>query len=327
MKKVFVMFLCALCGVMLVSCGRAAESDTENVTKPAAEISETTAETSEATTTSVTDVTTDEVTTAEITTTTPQTTTRPVTTTKHTQHVFAEWKTVKEPDCVNKGSKERECLMCGYKETQELPPKEHTFGEWAVTKAASCTESGVKARKCSVCGKTEEAGIDAVGHKFGDWQTTKAATYETTGERVRKCGVCGLTQSEVIPVKVLTDADKQAMAREVAQEIADSIEGDTDLEKVSQAAAIVAWYSGQCNYTMEGKDYATAYGVFIKGEYSCAGSTRALGLVLECMGYKWQHANENQYTHQWCILTMDGQVGYADGQVGWAGYGKHPVAE
>lgn len=327
MKKVFVMFLCALCGAMLVSCGRAAESDTKNVTKPAAEILETTAAASEATTTSVTNVTTAEVTTAEITTTTPQTTTRPITTTKHTQHVFAEWKTVKEPDCVNKGSKERECLMCGYIETQELPPKEHTFGEWAVTKAASCTESGVKTRKCSVCGKTEEAGIDAVGHKFGDWQTTKAATYETTGERVRKCGVCGYSQSEVIPVKVLTDADKLAMAREVAQEIADSIEGDTDLEKVSQAAQIVAWYSSQCQYTMEGRDYATAYGVFIKGEYSCAGSTRALGLVLECMGYKWQHANENQYTHQWCIVTMDGQVGYADGQVGWAGYGKHPVDE
>ena len=73
-----------------------------------------------------------------------------------------------------------------------------------------------------------------------------------------------------------------------------------------------------------GSDYYTAYGVFIKGESSCAGCTRALGMVLEEMGYSWKHVNENQWTHQWVELTMDGQVGYADGQVGLAGYGTYP---
>lgn len=34
----------------------------------------------------------------------------------------------------------------------------------------------------------------------------------------------------------------------------------------------------------------------------------------------------DQYSHQWCALTMDGQVGYADGQMGWAGYGPHPAS-
>ena len=37
------------------------------------------------------------------------------------------------------------------------------------------------------------------------------------------------------------------------------------------------------------------------------------------------HANENGYTHQWVILEMDGQKGFADGQVGMVGYGCHPV--
>lgn len=118
---------------------------------------------------------------------------------------------------------------------------------------------------------------------------------------------------------------KYNQALEVAWEIANSITGDTDLEKVAQAAYIVSLYCANATYTMEGKDYRTAYGVFIKGEYSCAGSTRALGMVLNCMGYAYEHANENQFTHQWCILNMDGQIGFADGQVGWAGYGPHPV--
>lgn len=44
------------------------------------------------------------------------------------------------------------------------------------------------------------------------------------------------------------------------------------------------------------------------------------------MGYAWEHVNENQWSHQWCKLTMDGQIGWADGQIGWVGYGEHPAA-
>ncbi len=120
--------------------------------------------------------------------------------------------------------------------------------------------------------------------------------------------------------------EKNNQALTIAQKIADGITGNTDLEKVRKAAQIVSSYCYHDTYTMDGKDYRTAYGVFIKGEYSCAGATRALGMVLNCMGYSYEHINENQYTHQWCTLTMDGQKGYADGQVGLAGYGDHPEA-
>lgn len=121
-------------------------------------------------------------------------------------------------------------------------------------------------------------------------------------------------------------ASKKEQARAVAQQIADSIGPGTDLERVSMAAAIVSGYCAEATYTTSGSDYCEAYGVFIKGEYSCAGATRALGMVLTCMGYEWQHVNENQWAHQWCVLEMDGQTGFADGQVGWAGYGTHPAA-
>lgn len=121
-----------------------------------------------------------------------------------------------------------------------------------------------------------------------------------------------------------------AQARVIAQQIANNILADksltTDLAKVTKAAQAVESYARKCRYTMEGDYYASAYGVFIKGEYSCAGSARALGMVLECMGYSWTHVNENGYTHQWVELTMDGQHGWADGfaYVGQAGYGSYP---
>ena len=70
------------------------------------------------------------------------------------------------------------------------------------------------------------------------------------------------------------------------------------------------------------KHYRSPYGVFVAGVYTCAGTTRALGRVLDYMGYSWQHVNENKWSHQWCIVTMDGQTGYADGMGGIAGYGE-----
>lgn len=138
------------------------------------------------------------------------------------------------------------------------------------------------------------------------------------------------TQSVAIPSNptspATSTAQKEQQARSVAREIAASIKGKTDLEKVQKAAVVVSRYCNDAQYTMSGKDYATAYGVFVKGEYSCAGSTRALGMVLEYMGYRWEHVNPNQYTHQWCKLTMDGKQGFADGMAGFAGYGQHPAS-
>lgn len=122
----------------------------------------------------------------------------------------------------------------------------------------------------------------------------------------------------------LSKSEKNAQARVVARQIAASITGSTDLERVTKAARIVSGYYYSGVHKESGPDYNTPYGVFIKGESSCAGCTRALGMVLEEMGYSWKHVNENQWTHQWVTVNMDGQVGWADGQIGMAGYGAYP---
>ena len=159
--------------------------------------------------------------------------------------------------------------------------------------------------------------------------TTEAATYYggqtgTAGSGTAGAGSSG-DKSGQSSNTGLSSAQKQAQARAVAQQIATGIGTQgTDLERVAKAAQAVSAYCSKATYTTEGSDYSQAYGVFIKGEYSCAGATRALGMVLECMGYKWEHVNPNQWTHQWCKVTMDGQAGWADGQIGMAGYGEHP---
>ena len=125
-------------------------------------------------------------------------------------------------------------------------------------------------------------------------------------------------------------AEKDKKATVIVNQIAASIKAKgykTDLEKVQAAADAVSSYYYKGVHVESGYDYRTPYGVFVKGEASCAGTTRALIQVLEALGYKnLTHANENGWTHQWVILTMDGKKGFADGQVGMVGYGTHPYA-
>ena len=127
-------------------------------------------------------------------------------------------------------------------------------------------------------------------------------------------------------------ASQIAEAEAVAQEIAKAVLSDpslkTDLDKVSAAGWLIYY-----NFILPGnygndanKYYRSPYGVFITGNNTCAGGTRALGRVLDYMGYEWSHANENQWTHQWCVLMMDGQQGYGDSMGYGSGYGTHPYA-
>lgn len=178
---------------------------------------------------------------------------------------------------------------------------------------ATCTSPSV----CTRCGLT---GDPALGHSY-------------SGGRCKRCGD---THGPLSPDEAkwfknkLTDeqnAEALAVARKIAADAIAAFPDGTDLDRVGAAAAAVSEYYYSGSHLESGIYYSQAYGVFVRGESSCAGCTRALGLVLSVMGYSWTHVNENQWTHQWISLTMDGQEGYADGQVGWVGYGKHPIAD
>lgn len=120
---------------------------------------------------------------------------------------------------------------------------------------------------------------------------------------------------------------KNAMALEIAQQIANYSKTDDNIQTVINAVSKVNDYFINGVYASSGANYSTAYGVFIAGESSCAGVTRALGMVLDCLGYEWTHINENQWEHQWCEVIINGNKYFADAQSGIFGLGNHPVNE
>lgn len=97
----------------------------------------------------------------------------------------------------------------------------------------------------------------------------------------------------------------------------------TDLERIDVAARIVANRCSQITYVQDGnKFYKSPYGVGVAGVYTCAGSARTMGRVLEYMGIEWAHVNENDNCHQWCVFYLDGVLCCADGMAGFATYGN-----
>ena len=66
------------------------------------------------------------------------------------------------------------------------------------------------------------------------------------------------------------------------------------------------------NYSMTADHYNDPYGYFILGSASCAGCTRATGLCLNILGIPYEHVNENQYSHQWCRVNVNGTYWITD---------------
>ncbi len=97
-----------------------------------------------------------------------------------------------------------------------------------------------------------------------------------------------------------------------------------EMSVVVVAMRIVSQFSQASVYTTSDPDYKTAYGVLVKGVYTCAGSAEAACLVLKCLGYKPVHTNKGKWTHQWAEFTIKGKKAWAEGQIGYAGYGNYP---
>ena len=65
-------------------------------------------------------------------------------------------------------------------------------------------------------------------------------------------------------------------------------------------------------YSMSSPHYNDPYGYFILHTASCAGCTRATGLCLNILGIPYEHVNENQYSHQWCRVNVNGTYWICD---------------
>lgn len=122
------------------------------------------------------------------------------------EHEYGEWTVTTEATCSQAGQRERECLSCGEKETQEIKATgAHTYGEWETITNSSCVAKGEAKRACLVCGGIEkkEVAINENGHNFGEWNVIREATCSRQGEKARTCSLCNTTEKVII--KKLTE--------------------------------------------------------------------------------------------------------------------------
>jgi len=113
--------------------------------------------------------------------------------------------------------------------------------------------------------------------------------------------------------KKCTDAEFQE-AYDVAVELMRPYAKSSKKEQLSAISSILRKMvdSGKVTYTTDVAHYNDPYGYFVAGVSSCAGCTRATGLCLNILGIPYEHVNENQWSHQWCRVEVDGEYWICD---------------
>lgn len=139
-------------------------------------------------------------------------------------HTFGDWSVVKEATEKETGSRERSCLVCSYKDTEEIPvitgkpskpddhkhtaegeyksdagshwktcacgevleKKFHIYGKWIMVKEATEGEQGLRERACDVCGYKETQKVNGPAHKH-----TPSGKYQSNSENHWKTCSCG----------------------------------------------------------------------------------------------------------------------------------------
>lgn len=130
--------------------------------------------------------------------------------------------------------------------------------------------------------------------------------------------------------KKCSDAEFQE-AYAAAAQIVTPLIGLSREEQLAGIASALRYMvdSGQVRYSTETAHYNDPYGYLVLGVASCAGCTRTTGLCLNMLGIPYEHVNENQWTHQWCRVNINGTYWICDAYGLYVGpesapY-KHPI--
>ncbi len=122
--------------------------------------------------------------------------------------------------------------------------------------------------------------------------------------------------SQLIPVnelanlsslrKKLTDEELNQAYNAAAEIVKPYLNASKEDQLKEIAYSLRVLFESGMSYSMSDPHYNDPYGYFVTGVASCAGCTRATGLCLNMLGIPYEHVNENQYTHQWCRVEIDG---------------------
>ncbi|MCI9582172.1 MAG: S-layer homology domain-containing protein [Clostridium sp.] len=169
-------------------------------------------------------------------------------------------------------------------------------------------------------------GDDAYGTFSPQGAVTRgcaAAILSRTAEpSLRQYGVPGQRRAALVPMNQLANLaslqkgagnGELAQAYEAARKITEPLAGlsrEAQLCGITIALRIMS--EDEVSYSDTAAHYNDPYGFFILHTASCAGCTRAVGLCLNMLGIPYEHVNENQYSHQWARVNVNGTYWICD---------------
>lgn len=163
------------------------------------------------------------------------------------EHKF-EYKTTKEPTCLEPGYKEYVCSVCGEKKRETIPAKGHDFDKWIVKTEATCNNEGLEHRQCKNCGIIEERNIAKKEHKFGAWKNSEDGKHQ---ERV--CSHCNYVE------KILTEDYKKMRKKKLVKRVS--------IISLSSIVALVTALIFLFNLILPNANFDKATELFNAGKY------------------------------------------------------------
>ena len=79
------------------------------------------------------------------------------------------------------------CRICN---TTDNEPLGHTIDRWNTTTASTCIEPGTEEGLCTICGEMVERTLELIDHTSSDWIITVEPTETSDGIHVKKCTYC-----------------------------------------------------------------------------------------------------------------------------------------
>ena len=114
-------------------------------------------------------------------------------------HQYGSWSLVSGATCIENGTEQRSCSVCGDIDIRNLNALGHSWSSYTETKRATCTEAGIQTRTCSLCKKNESKALEKLKHNMDKAEITKKPTCTDPGEKVGTCKSCGHQITEKIP--------------------------------------------------------------------------------------------------------------------------------
>ena len=112
------------------------------------------------------------------------------------EHEHSYTTTTFAPDCENDGYTKYYCECGYYYFDEQVPATGHTPSEWIVDTEPNCLDVGSKHKECTVCNNTIETEvIPATGHTWA-WIVDKNATVTESGLKHEECSICHAKQNE-----------------------------------------------------------------------------------------------------------------------------------